>query len=269
MKRKNILLTVLTCFSLMLSAQKPVVFVAPFEYAGKDVRQLLPSFRAAVLDGVTWSKRVDIIDSSTDSTQTSILNAAKQANANFIFKCKMDNHNASDAVNLIKAIENIATNKTQSMTDHLSYNVELIRVSDGVSIDVSKLSTEGYSYSDKALNNSTEYALGAVQRQIRRYFEKLFPVNAKIAEIAEMKKDKLKKVYITVGSNAPIRKDLYFNVYIEKKVAGETIRDLIGKVRIDEIKGENISLCTVKKGAKEIKDALEQESDLALVSTVD
>lgn len=259
-------------FSMVIFAQRPTIYIAPFAYEGKDVRGLLPSFRAAVLDGINRSMRVKILDGQADTLKTNLMGTAAFLKADYLFKCEMLNHNVTDVLNLIKTVQNAVDKKSSSITDQISYRVELIRVSDGTSVSIHKFDRTGYDYdyykNGQALAGATNDALVRVRAQMFAYMESLFPLKGDIVEVAEEKNGKLKKVYINLGNNAFVHRETFFNVYVERTVANEIVRDFVGIVRLDEIKGDNISLCSVRKGDKAIKAALDKGVKLKIVSTV-
>lgn len=255
-------------------AQNSVVYIAPFKYEGKDVRQLLPAFRIAVLDGINKSHRVDIIDRSESTVglqPDEILEDAKKVNADLILQCELLNHNLADVLNLVQAIDNAVNNKSSSVYDQLAYNVKLIRVSDGILISSKKYENSGtaYSYlgnSSQALNWATNNALSWISRQICFFFEAYCPLEARIVEVAEQSKDRVTKVYINLGANASIRENLNFDVYVQKMVAGEATKDLLGRLVVMSVKSDNRSLCRISKNAKGIKQALDDGIELILIS---
>ena len=56
-------------------------------------------------------------------------------------------------------------------------------------------------------------------------------------------------------------------VYVEKQVAGKTARRQLGKVKILEVQGDEVSLCKVQNGSKDIKSALDEGMTLVVMTT--
>ena len=100
-------------------------------------------------------------------------------------------------------------------------------------------------------------ALSQLGAKIRGYYDLHFPLSANIIEGASEKKDKQKEVYIDLGSQFPVYKGLHLQVYSVKTVAGKKARKALGKGKIAEVMGEDISLCKVTKGGSEIKQAID------------
>ena len=61
-------------------------------------------------------------------------------------------------------------------------------------------------------------------------------------------------------------KDLQLTVYSVKMVAGRYAQKELGRIKIIEVMGDEISLCKVQKGGKEIKEALEQGLDVVVAT---
>jgi hypothetical protein len=101
---------------------------------------------------------------------------------------------------------------------------------------------------------------------VRSYYKHLFPVYAKVEEIGEAKKDKLKELYIDLGSNFGVVKGDEFNVYTITTIGTKQARSEIGRVKVTEVMGEDISRCKVNKGSDKVKAALDQGAQLQLVS---
>ena len=80
------------------------------------------------------------------------------------------------------------------------------------------------------------------------------------------KRDKAKEVYIDVGSRF-IGEDIHFNVYVVGQVAGRETRKQIGRIRVRETMGDDVSLCKVQKGGKEIKAAFDRGDAIVAIST--
>ena len=84
-------------------------------------------------------------------------------------------------------------------------------------------------------------------------------------EEEEQKKEE-RTVYIDLGNNSQVEKGQQFNIYVLKSIAGREARQEIGRVKIEEGMGDELSLCKVTKGEKEGKTALDQEKTLVIIS---
>lgn len=111
-----------------------------------------------------------------------------------------------------------------------------------------------------------EAALNLLQGRVVKYYNNLFPLYAQIVDKASEKKDKTNEVYIDLGSDNGIFRGLHFNVCVVGEAAGRATEHKIGKIKIEEVQGPDISLCKVEKGKKEIKQALDSGQTLTITS---
>ena len=58
-----------------------------------------------------------------------------------------------------------------------------------------------------------------------------------------------------------------FTVYVLGNVAGRETKKEIGRLKVNEVLGEDISLCKVQKGGKDIKAALDEGKQVVAIST--
>lgn len=115
---------------------------------------------------------------------------------------------------------------------------------------------------EKAMSN----ALVRLTSLVGSCYSRLFPLNASIIEGGEVKKEKQKSVYIDLGTANGAYEGQQFDVYAVKTVAGREARTEIGRLRIEEVQGEDISFCKVSKGSEQIKAALDAGQTLVVVS---
>lgn len=115
---------------------------------------------------------------------------------------------------------------------------------------------------EKAMTN----ALERLTSKVADYYNHLFPLRASIIERGESKKDKQKEVYIDLGASDGVYKGQQFDVFTVKTIAGKEARTIIGRLKIEEVDGDEISLCKVTKGSDKIKTALDGGQNLMIVS---
>jgi hypothetical protein len=125
-------------------------------------------------------------------------------------------------------------------------------------------------YSDNAWDSSQEKAinkaLAVITKDIDSYLEHLYPLYAQIEEAGEAKKDKQKELYINVGSAFGVQKGDEFNVQSIKTIGTKEAHSEIGRVKVTEVMGDDISLCKVTKGGDKIKAALDAGTQIQLVA---
>ena len=116
-------------------------------------------------------------------------------------------------------------------------------------------------------SQSVSEALAELTSRVRRYYRHAYPLTANIIEGARAKKDKQKEIYIDLGEKEGAKEDMRMAVYVEKQVAGKTARRQLGKVKILEVQGDEVSLCKVQNGSKDIKSALDEGMTLVVMTT--
>ena len=118
----------------------------------------------------------------------------------------------------------------------------------------------------KSADEAIRAALKELAGNIYEYYNECYPVRANIIERGTEKKDKTKELYIDVGSRF-IGEDIHFDVFVVGQVAGRETRKQIGRIRVRETLGDDISLCKVQKGGKEIKAAFDRGDAIVAIST--
>jgi hypothetical protein len=118
----------------------------------------------------------------------------------------------------------------------------------------------------KSADEAIRTALGELAENIYEYYNEAYPIRANIIERGREKKDKTKELYIDVGSRF-IGEDVHFDVFIIGQVAGRETRKHLGRIRVREILGDDISLCKVQKGGKDIKAAFDNGDAIVAIST--
>ncbi len=73
-------------------------------------------------------------------------------------------------------------------------------------------------------------------------------------------------MYIDLGQRDRVYSGMHFNVYTVQTIAGKEAKKEIGRLRITEVMGEEISLCKVTSGGSNIKTAIENGEKLLITS---
>ena len=124
-------------------------------------------------------------------------------------------------------------------------------------------------YSDGAAATADKALTTAIKRlegKIAYYYNRMFPTHATIVERGNEKKDKQKEVYIDAGTTTRTYEDMHFAVYVIGQIAGRETKKEIGRLKVNEVLGEDISLCKVQKGGKDIKAALDEGKQIVVIS---
>ena len=127
------------------------------------------------------------------------------------------------------------------------------------------VSTKNFKHGDGILNSVTgdteDEAVAKVCRQavktMRELVESAFRIEGYVLEISDTKKDEAKELYISIGSDNGVGPDAYFDACIEREIAGRKSAKVIGTLKVKNVEGGDLTLCEVKKGGKEIKQAID------------
>lgn len=154
-----------------------------------------------------------------------------------------------------------------SYRSNISVTVNLKDPADGSVVDsrtftISDSDLYWMTSGEKAMTN----ALERLTSKVADYYNHLFPLSASIIEKGESKKNKQKDVYIDLGAGDGVYKGQQFDVVTVKTIAGKEARTVIGRLKIEEVEGDEISLCKVTKGSDKIKTALDEGQTLLVVS---
>lgn len=116
---------------------------------------------------------------------------------------------------------------------------------------------------EKAISNAIDRMRATITHQLNL----AWPMYASIVEGNRAKKDKQKEVYIDLGESMGAFKGMTFNVYTVITVAGKEAKKEIGRLKITEVMGDDISLCKVTKGGADIKQNIDAGATLLITST--
>lgn len=99
------------------------------------------------------------------------------------------------------------------------------------------------------------------------FIDRYFKLETDILRLeAPNAKGKYKELYLRYGSAMGARNGDLFKIYRRYDLAGETAEQSIGKVRVRQVCGENVSRCTISSGGEAIARALAQGDTLVAVS---
>ena len=144
-----------------------------------------------------------------------------------------------------------------------------------------KTTTEEPGYAD-ALRASVITALGNVRRfsvsdgrQVSPTDNTNFIVDGTInyisitreLKVTSDKKDKQKELYIDLGTAHGLQEGVHFDVYAIGSIGGKETRKEIGRLKVKSIEGDEVSLCKVTSGGKDIKAAIDAQQQLLIIST--
>lgn len=129
--------------------------------------------------------------------------------------------------------------------------------------EVNRSAWSWYNSSDTAIKE----ALEGLRSKVVKYYNTAYPYTANILERGVEKKDKQKELYIDLGASHGLREGTHFTVYILGSIGGKETRKQIGRLKVSSVEGDEVSLCKVSSGGRDIKAALDAQQRLLIIST--
>jgi len=214
--------------------------------------------RAAVVKGFAQARRISAIDGLLSVDEVASGSA-------FYVDVTVSNISTTTKTEL-------SADKTKTKTYHKGIIGLMIHIKDAQTDQVVNSPAFNVSETDVAWMETAEGALNKalfrLSSDITSYCNRWLPLSANIIEGTSNKKDKQKEVYIDLGSREGAAKGLHMAVYTTKTIAGKIAKHQIGKLKIETVEGDDISLCKVQSGGKDIKEAIDAGTSL-LVTTID
>lgn len=129
--------------------------------------------------------------------------------------------------------------------------------------EVNKSGWSWFNSTDTAIKS----ALETLRKRLEKYYNTAFPYTARILERGTEKKDKQKELYIDLGAMHGVQEGTHFDVYVIGSIGGKETRKQIGRLKVKSIEGDEVSLCKVVSGGKDLKAAIDAGKQLLIVST--
>ena len=217
----------------------------------------IPLATTSVKTGLTHARRLQVVDSDEAAT------------ARYLVTAQLSDISASRKVKTYDRKDSKGREYTETKTYYgavTSVAITFKNLETG-ELTTSTISGRCSEYSlAKSADEAIRNALDELSNNIYEYYNEVYPIRANIIERGTEKNDKTKEVYVDVGSRF-VSEDVHFDVFIVGQVAGRETRKNIGRIRVREVMGDDISLCKVQKGGKEIKAAFDGGSAIVAIST--
>ena len=210
--------------------------------------------KAAIVRGLTNTYRLDAIDGNLSESE-----AAKPGS--MYVDATIDNISYTQKTTYYESSKRTYTYYMGQISVTLHFkDAKTDKVIISPSFRLSEYDCSWMETAEKAVSN----ALNSLSRNVRSYLDQCYPLRANIVEGAREKKDKQKEVYIDLGNHNGVYEGLHFGVYLEKQVAGKIAERQIGKLKIIEVQGPDISLCKVQSGGRDIKAAIDAGQNIVV-----
>lgn len=212
-----------------------------------QLSQYAGAVRASIVSGISCSWRLN-------ATEDGLSQDEIESDAPVLF--------ADGYINNISSTTK--TDKTSDGKTHKYYrclisvtvNLKNPRTGEVVDTHTFKVSEDDCSWL-ASVEKAMDDARSTLNRKVCNYYGHKYPWTGSVVEGASTKKDKQKEVYVSLGSAHRMYKDAKLIVYAVRTVAGRESRSEIGTLKVEEVQGEDLSLCKVTHGGDKIKQAID------------
>jgi len=254
--------------------KKDVVLVDYFTYTESIGDSYPTALRNAIIGGLQATGRLTVIDAEAETSlklekdrrsseeamgdQTARMGIMKQLGANYIIRLH---------VTEMTATESKDDDGKVSYNGCINYTLTMIDPENG-SVKVSKPFT--YSGLTGKIGDSKKEAILAtidyVKISMKKFVNDNFELKAAIVAIENVDKKKgAQTLYIACGESMGVKKGQTFVVKVEKQVAGKTLYTEIGRLKVEEVQGDDMALCKVTKGGVEIQKADQEKKAMVAI----
>lgn len=255
---------------------KPNVFMDYFNCPSNVKAEYANVLRNFLIQAIAETNRVNLIDVDTNEAllaekhrreqegvsagaDADRLKVMTQEGANFLIQGTVDN---------LSITEKKLDSGSKYYNAVITFTLKVINPNDGKLLNSSTFKVGDSIFDpdgdtpDQAIVNTCRTSSG----KIRKFVDQNFHVYGKILEVGEVKKDEVKTLYVSVGSAVGVVKGDQFEVKKVRKIAGRVSAAVIGRIEIEAVEGDDISLAKVKKEGKAIKAAIDADESLIIVS---
>lgn len=284
MKRQlvTIMLSIAACVSAF--AAKPTVYVQEFENTANVKDGWVETVRGAVLEGFHNSNRMVLVDAVTeqaryeeelrrlkDNLATDDLETAealKTRGAHVLLN--------GDVTSLTVPGSRLSSG-TMSYDATVTFTLRVVNALDGSLLGTKTftlpksfggISVTGLKGVYETEDAAVQALKGDITKAMKGFVEESFPIIGSIEDVDALSKNgkEVETLYVGLGSEDGLVKGLKLDVKLEQKIGKRTALKIIGEVEVEEVAGDDIALCKVKKGGLEIKNALDQGQKVLVTS---
>lgn len=267
-----------------MSAATPTVYFQIFDNSGKVKDAWVETVRGAVLEGIHNTNRVNLIDAVSEASRyEEELRRLKENLATDDLESTEALMTKGASVLISGDVTALPISKTTLDSGSTSYDasvtftLRVVNALDGTMISTKTFtlpkSLMGLSLTSlKSLSKTEDEAVQAIKGDITKamkdFVADAFPVSGVVEEIDKYTKNnkEIDTFYVGIGSQDGIAKGNKLDVKVENKIGKKIAYKTIGEVEVIEVAGDDISLCKVKKGGADIKDAMDQGKTVIVIT---
>lgn len=242
--KKNVVLGPVT-FVASTSVGSAILGALANEVSIQD-KSYMPALKAGIARGLSYGRRIIYRDMPLAQLKNEMAAAGDDTP---IYEISVTVNSLGTRIDLKKTVK--------YYTGFVAVTLSLKNVLTNEIVTSPKFSEEYTNYGDITAESAVNKAIGYITVDVARYLNSTFPVSGSIIEHTGTKNDKQKEVYINLARNWGIPKGEKMSVYAVKTIGGKEARKNIGTIKVDEVMGDEVSLCKVIKGGSVIKAALD------------
>ena len=276
MKRLATIVILLMCILVSVQAQKnqKEVLLVDYFVSGNVNQAYAKMLRDAVIAGIQQTNRLTVVDVEMEPTLKLEEGRRQDERAmgdpvarNQVMQRLGANYALTGNITRMEGVRMQMSDGSYYYDGQIAFDLKVVNVIDG-SVKVSKpfsyagLNAKTGQTPNEAVINTTDY----IKMSMQRFVNQNFKLENRIISIEKVNKKKAETVYIDCGSDLGITKGQLFDVKMEKDVAGKKILTNIGTLKADEVQSEDMTLCKVTKGGKEILEANQEGRKLIVIS---
>lgn len=268
MKRISLNVLFILFFTLCISAQeskyrKPVVVVNYFQKSSEVSTGDSELARNAVLAALSHYPRLRVVDVETEASidEETKRRLKEAALADELARSGQMKQLGADYI-LEGHVSKLATERKTddkgkaSYKGTVTYTLKVVSTEDGT-VAFSNNYTASSSSCDTEAEARTKALNGA--KVSCEMIEAVFPLNGTLIDMDYTeKKGKMKTCYVNLGSMHGVSEGMFLDVKSVTNIAGQTVYEEIGVLKIEKILAEGLSECSVVSKGKEILEATKE-----------
>lgn len=284
MKRFYLSVVALLMVSLAMTAAKPTIYVQEFDNSAKVKPAWVELVRGAVLEGFHDTNRTVIVDAVTE-----------EARYEEELRRLKDNL-ASDDLSTTEALKTLGAhvllngdvtalsvpgtkldNGSTTYDATVTFTLKVVNALDGALLGTKTFTLPkavmGLSLTSlKTLSHSEDEAVqnikGDIAKAMKDFVNESFPIRGEYVDLGEYTKNKkgIETFYINIGEQDGVVKGQKMDIKLESKIGKSTALKTIGEGEVAEVAGDDVCLIKVKKGQELVKDAVDKEQKVVVLS---
>ncbi len=275
--KKTIFTIIASLLLVSVSAQAPSKKSIVFDYFGRTTAVTTAArdmVRAAALTSFTNSGRLNVID-ATNTTALQVSSEAAEAEVaptvdnirQSAMKESGGNYLVTGQVTKVGSTREKTSEGRVYYSGIIAFTINVVDLETGNNVAARDFSYMGLnaktgSTSDEAITQTVDF----IPMSMKKFINENFKLETKVVQINEEKKGKVTQVFINAGSAVGITKSQIFQMFVESEVAGIKRKMPIGKLTVESVEGEELTLCNVSKPSEAIKEYMNSETEIIVVS---